>query len=70
MVIQNLQSIDQGRIFHRVDSDDYLNRQTIQVMSDILDFNEEISYVYADHYNVKDYGLKQKLVKLDNKKAL
>lgn len=59
-----------GEYFIRVDSDDYLNRQAIQVMSDILDFNEEISYVYADHYNVKDYGLKQKLVKLDKKNKL
>ena len=39
-----------GKYFMRVDSDDYLNRFAIDIMTDILHFNSECGYVYCDHY--------------------
>ena len=57
-----------GKYFIRVDSDDYLNKYSVQIMSEILDFNRNLAFVYADHYRVDEYGFKQKIIKLNSKK--
>ena len=54
----------------RVDSDDYLNRFAIDIMADVLRFNNNYGYVYCDHYKTDEWGLKQKVVKLQSKKNL
>ena len=53
-----------GKYFLRVDSDDYLNKLTVHIMSEILDYNPNISFVYSDHYRVDEMSIKQKIVKL------
>ncbi|WP_440920534.1 glycosyltransferase family 2 protein [Candidatus Pelagibacter sp.] len=59
-----------GKYFIRVDSDDYLNKYSVQIMSEILDFNRNLAFVYADHYRVDEYGFKQKIIKLNSKKKI
>lgn len=63
-------SKSKGKYFMRVDSDDYLNRFAIDIMTDILRFNSDYGYVYCDHYKTDEWGLKQKVVKLQSKKNL
>ena len=53
-----------GKYFLRVDSDDYLNKLTAQIMSEILDNNKELSFVYSDHFRVDEKSIKQNLVRL------
>ena len=60
----------QGKYFIRVDSDDYLNRFAVDIMADILNYNEDFGYVYCDHFKTDNWGLKQKIVKLNSKKVL
>ena len=38
----------QGEYFMRVDSDDFINRNTIDIMHNIMRFNEKIGYIYCD----------------------
>ncbi|MDC1163858.1 glycosyltransferase family A protein [Candidatus Pelagibacter sp.] len=57
----------QGKYFIRVDSDDYLNKFAIDMMTNILEYNSQYGYVYCDHFRTDEWGIKQKLVKLDNK---
>lgn len=57
-----------GKFFMRVDSDDYLNRFAIDIMTNILKNNQEYGYVYCDHYKSDEFGIKQGIVKLNNKK--
>ena len=59
----------QGKYFIRVDSDDFLNRSAVELMSDILDYNPEYGFVYCDHFRTDEWGIKQEIVKL-NKKSL
>ena len=59
-----------GKYFIRVDSDDYLNKYSVQVMSEIMDYNKDLALVYSDHFRVDEFGYKQKIVKLDNKKKI
>ena len=54
-----------GDYIIRVDSDDFLNKHAVQVMSGILDFNKDISMVYCDHYRVDVEGHKEELVRLN-----
>ena len=53
-----------GKYFLRVDSDDYLNKFTVHIMTQILENNKNISFVYADHYRVDEFGVKQKCHRL------
>ena len=39
-------------------------------MADILNYNEDFGYVYCDHFKTDNWGLKQKIVKLNSKKVL
>ena len=59
-----------GKFFMRVDSDDYLNRFAIDIMTNILKNNQEYRYVYCDHYKSDEFGIKQGIVKLNNKKKV
>tara|TARA_B100001094_G_C17907582_1_gene659609 strand:- start:107 stop:820 length:714 start_codon:yes stop_codon:yes gene_type:complete len=55
-----------GKYFIRVDSDDFINKHTINIMFEILEFNKKLVFVCCDHYRVDEYGYKEKLVRLDN----
>ena len=57
-----------GKYFMRVDSDDYINRFALDIMANILEYNNEYGYVYCDHFKTDNMGLKQKIVKLNTKK--
>lgn len=41
-----------GKYVIRVDSDDYINEHTLLFMSEILDANQDIGFVYCDHFRV------------------
>jgi glycosyltransferase involved in cell wall biosynthesis len=43
-----------GTFIIRVDGDDYINKNTLLVMSDILGWNEDIGFVYCDHIVVNE----------------
>lgn len=59
-----------GEYFIRVDSDDFINKHTINFLHEILINNKDLAFVYADHYKVDELGYKEKLIRLNNKKAL
>ena len=59
-----------GKYFLRVDSDDYINKFTCHIMSEILDNNPKMSFVYSDHYRVNEKSIKQEIVKIDNLEKL
>ena len=52
----------QGKYFLRVDSDDYLNANALDIMVDILDFNPKYGFVYCDHYKTENGALNKKLL--------
>jgi len=59
----------QGEYWMRVDSDDFLNEFACYCMASILDENDDIDFVYCDHYRVDVYGVKiEKVRLLDNEK--
>lgn len=41
-----------GSYIIRVDSDDYINEHTLLFMTEILDKNHDIGFVYSDHFRV------------------
>lgn len=45
-----------GTFVIRVDSDDYINENTLLFMSEILHANPDIGFVYSDHYRVNETG--------------
>ena len=57
-----------GKYFMRVDSDDYINRNTIDIMTNLLNYNKDFGYVFCDHFRTDEFGLKQEVVKLNTKK--
>ena len=59
-----------GKYFIRVDSDDYLNKFAVDIMTNILDNNPEYGYVYCDHFRTDEWGIKQEIIKLNNKKNI
>jgi len=44
-----------GSYIIRVDSDDYINENTLLFMTELLDANLEIGFIYADHLRVDGY---------------
>ena len=60
----------QGRYWMRVDADDFLNMYACAFMANVLDENDDIDFVYCDHYRVDVHGVKISKVRLDNDKAL
>lgn len=63
-------SKSKGKYFMRVDSDDFLNRFALDIMSEILNNNPEYGYVYCDHIRTDEWGFKTSIVKLNKKKKL
>ncbi len=59
-----------GEYFMRVDSDDFINRNTIDIMHNIMKYNKNIGYIYCDHFRTDEFGLKQQLIKLDSIKKV
>lgn len=59
-----------GEYFIRVDSDDFINKHTINFFHEILINNKDLAFVYADHYKVDELGYKEKLIRLNNKNTL
>lgn len=43
-----------GKYIIRVDADDYINENTLLFMSEILNWNHDVGFVYADHLRVND----------------
>lgn len=43
-----------GRFVIRVDADDYINEHTLLFMTEILDSNHDIGFVYCDHFRVAE----------------
>ena len=39
-------------------------------MADILDHNKDIGFVYCDHFKTDEWGIKQKVIKLNPKSLL
>ena len=44
-----------GEYIIRVDGDDYLNRHTLLTMSEILNWNDDIGFVFCDHIVVNEH---------------
>ena len=55
-----------GEFFIRVDSDDFINKHTLNFMHDIMNDNKNFAFTYCDHYRVDELGYKEKLVKIKN----
>ena len=47
-----------GDFLLRLDSDDFLSKYSIQILSEILMENNEYGFVYSDHYRVDEKGFK------------
>ena len=47
-----------GDFLLRLDSDDFLSKYSIQILSEILIENNEYGFVYSDHYRVDEKGFK------------
>ena len=60
----------EGKYFMRVDADDFISRYALEIMTEILNNNDDIGYVYCDHHRTDEFGFKTKVVKLDSKKKL
>lgn len=43
-----------GRFVIRVDSDDYINENTLLFMTEVLDENHDIGFAYCDHFRVDE----------------
>jgi len=63
-------SKSKGEFFIRVDSDDFINKNTINYLHDIMINNKNLAFTYCDHYKVDEFGYKEKIVKLKSKKLL
>ena len=60
----------QGKYFMRVDSDDFLNGHAVDIMADLLENNPKFGFVYCDLIKTDEWGIKQKIVKLNQKNLL
>jgi glycosyltransferase involved in cell wall biosynthesis len=54
-----------GQYIIRVDSDDYINENTLLFLSEILNWNKDIGFVYSDHLRVDESENILERVKLD-----
>jgi glycosyltransferase involved in cell wall biosynthesis len=55
-----------GKYFIRVDSDDFINKQTINILSNVIENNDNFAFVCCDHYRVDEFGFKENLVRLNS----
>ena len=53
-----------GNYIIRLDADDFFNKYALQILSNILDENEQYGFVYSDHYRVDDKGFKVEKTRL------
>ena len=44
---------------------DFINKHSINNLADIMQYNPELGFVYANHYRVDEFGYKETLVRLD-----
>lgn len=52
-----------GEYIIRVDSDDYINENTLLFLSQVLEWNKDIGFVYADHLRVdKNENVQERVV--------
>ena len=49
-------SKSKGEFFIRVDSDDFINKNTINYLHDIMINNKDLAFTYCDHYKVDEFG--------------
>jgi len=55
-----------GEYYVRVDGDDFVNRNFLKTLKEVLDYNDDIGYVYCDHFIVyENYERKNKMNSLD-----
>lgn len=59
-----------GDFVIRLDADDFFNKMSIYLLSIILIENNDIDYVYTDHYRVNDMGFKIDRVQLNTEEIL
>jgi glycosyltransferase involved in cell wall biosynthesis len=59
-----------GKYWMRVDSDDFINQYACSIMTSILEENNDIDFVYCDHYRVDMHGIKEEKVRLNSDDAL
>ena len=55
-----------GDYIIRLDSDDFMSKYSIQILSQILIENNEYGFVYSDHYRVDEKGFKEEKKILNN----
>lgn len=58
-------SLTNNQYWIRVDSDDFISSNAIELMCSILDHNQNYDFVYSDHFRIDDFGMKIEEVKLD-----
>jgi len=59
-----------GSYIIRVDSDDYISENTLLFMTELLNSNHDIGFVYADHYRVDESESLLERVNLDTLETL
>tara|TARA_R110000851_G_scaffold80271_4_gene176749 strand:+ start:2411 stop:3082 length:672 start_codon:yes stop_codon:yes gene_type:complete len=58
--------VAKGKYVVRVDGDDYINKSFLNTLTEFLDWNEDIGFVYCDHIVVeKDLSRKQEINTLE-----
>ena len=55
-----------GNLIIRVDADDYIAKDTLLFLSEIMHANKDIGFVYTDHFRVDENGKILKRVNLDS----
>ena len=58
-------NISKSDYWIRVDSDDFIANNAIELMCAVLDHNPEYDFVYSDHFRIDDFGMKIQEIKLD-----
>lgn len=53
-----------GYFVIRVDADDYVDEHTLLIMTEILNYNQDIGFVYCDHFVVDTMGIKLRRVNM------
>ncbi len=59
-----------GDFIIRLDADDFMNKYSIQILTQILIENQEYGFAYSDHYRVDEKGFKEKKTTLDDDEKL
>lgn len=59
-----------GMFIMRVDADDFVNENMLLFMSEILSWNQDLGFVYCDHFRVDENGEKLERVSLGNVEKL